>query len=163
MALFLVRHAIAGSPVLDSVQNLQRPLDSAGILQAEAIATELASRPVKRILSSPATRCISTVEPLARALKLKTKIAAELAEAVSIDNTIELLNSLAKAPGDSVLSSHGDVIPAVIWTLDQAGLNIPDRHRCKKASIWELIVENGKITAAVYRHPKTFGATIPKP
>ena len=160
MTLFLVRHARAASRLFDPIQDFLRPLDPSGIAQAEAIAVELASRPVGSILSSPAKRCVETVEPLAKALGLEIAITDELAEAVSTNDTVTLLHSLAQNPSDSVLSSHGDVIPTVLWGLAESGVHIPDRHRCKKASIWELVTEDGTIKQGLYHHPETFGADI---
>lgn len=162
MALYLVRHAVAGPRLSDHSEDFQRLLTPAGASQAKAVADKLALQQVERIFSSPALRCTGTVAPLAERLGLKIEIARQLAEAVSVSATIGFLNSLAAKPGDSVLSSHGDVIPAVIWTLAQNGLDIPDRHRCKKASIWELAVKDGDIRSAVYHHPKTFGADVPR-
>jgi len=161
--LHLVRHALAGNRPAWTGDDFQRPLDSAGQAQARAIGAELSGRPVKRILSSPALRCTDTVAPLAQALGLEIEKANELAEGASTARTLDLLSKLAPSVGDSVLCSHGDVIPGVIWALSRTGLVIPDRHRCKKASIWELAVTSHRsigsvISGARYRHPRDFGA-----
>ena len=161
MALYLIRHALAGSPLADAVQNRRRPLEPGGLVQAEAIAVELASKPIKRILSSPARRCRSTVAPLAEKLGLETEVVKELGEAASSAGAVDLLHSLAERSGDSVLASHGDVIPAVMRRLARSGLDIDTNRRCEKASIWELAVADGKIKGGLYRRPRTFGAGIP--
>ena len=135
-----------------------RPLDDFGQTQAEAIGVALASQPVRRILSSAAVRCVDTVAPLGRALGLPVEVADELAEGTFVGDAFDLLRSLASAEGDSVLCSHGDVIPGLLWALAQYGLDIPDLGRCKKGSIWQLDVSEGRIAAATYRHPRTFGA-----
>ena len=158
MTLHLVRHAMASSRSAWTGNDFRRPLDPVGLAQADAIAVELSTRPVERVLSSPALRCTSTVEPLARTLGLEVKTEDELGEGTLTRTALNLITSLAERDGDSVLCSHGDIIPGVIWTLARKGLNLPDRHRCKKASIWELTVTNGRISAGTYRHPKTFGA-----
>lgn len=137
-------------------------MEPAGFEQAEAIAAELASRPVERVLSSPARRCISTVAPLAERLGLEVEVAEELGEAASSGRAVGLLRSLAGRSGDSVLASHGDVIPYVLRRLGRDGLELPEHLRCKKASVWELAVSDGMISGALYRHPKTLGADIPK-
>ena len=138
--------------------DFQRPLDDFGQTQAEAIGVALASQPVRRILSSAAVRCVDTVVPLGRALGLPVEVADELAEGTFVGDAFDLLRSLASAEGDSVLCSHGDVIPGLLWALAQYGLDIPDLGRCKKGSIWELDVSDGRIVGAAYRHPRTFGA-----
>ena len=156
--LHLVRHADAGNRGAWVDDDFERPLDDHGRSQAEAIAVALAERPVRRILSSPYVRCVDTVAPLGRVLGLPVEASDELAEGSYVAEALELLGSLAAAEGDSVLCSHGDVIPGVLWVLAQYGLEIPDRGRCKKGSIWELEVVDGRIVAATYRHPRTFGA-----
>lgn len=156
--LHLVRHADAGIRGAWVGDDFERPLDESGRMQAEAIAVALAERPVQRILSSPYVRCVATVAPLGRALGLPVEASDELAEGTYVAEALELLGSLAAAGGDSVLCSHGDVIPGVLWVLARYGLEIPDRGRCKKGSIWELEVADGRIVAATYRHPRTFGA-----
>ncbi len=156
--LHLVRHADAGNRGAWVDDDFERPLDDQGQLQAEAIAVALAERPVRRILSSPYVRCVDTVVPLGRVLGLPVEASDELAEGSYVAEVLELLGSLAAAEGDSVLCSHGDVIPGVLWVLAQYGLEIPDLGRCKKGSIWELEVVDGRIVSATYRHPRTFGA-----
>ena len=156
--LHLVRHANAGNRTAWTGDDFQRPLDEFGQMQAEAIGVVLASRPVKRIMSSPAVRCVGTVAPLGRALGLPVETATELAEGASVGDAFDLLRSLGATEGDSVACSHGDVIPGLLWVLARYGLDIPDSGRCKKGSIWELEVSNGRIVGASYRHPRTFGA-----
>lgn len=156
--LHLVRHADAGSRGTWVGNDFERPLDDFGRRQAEAIAAALAERPVRRILSSPAVRCVDTVAPLGRALGLPVEALDELAEGVYAADAFELLASLIEAEGDSVLCSHGDVIPGMLWVIVRHGLFIPDLGRCKKGSIWELEVTDGRISSATYRHPRTFGA-----
>ena len=157
--LHLVRHADAGNRMAWVDDDFERPLDDFGTMQAEAIGATLASRPVQRILSSPAVRCVDTVVPLGRALGLPVETADELSEGSHVGGAFELLRSLVSTEGDSVLCSHGDVIPGLLWVLTQQGLDIPELGRCKKASIWELEVSDGQIVRAAYRHPSTFGAT----
>ena len=156
--LHLVRHADAGNRMAWVGEDFERPLDEFGQMQAAAIGAALAGRPVNRILSSAAVRCVETVAPLGRALGLTVENCDELAEGSYVNGAFELLGSLAGSEGDSVLCSHGDVIPGVLWVLAQYGLDIPDLGRCKKGSIWELDVSDGRIVGATYRHPRTFGA-----
>ena len=156
--LHLVRHADAGNRGAWVGDDFERPLDDSGRMQADAISAALADRPVRRVLSSPYVRCVETVVPLGRALGLPVELADELAEGTFVADAFDLLRSVAAATGDSVLCSHGDVIPGLLWVLAQYGLDIPDLGRCKKGSIWELDVNEGRILGATYRHPRTFGA-----
>ena len=156
--LHLVRHADAGHRPSWRGDDFERPLDDHGRMQAEAIGAALADRPVRRILSSPAVRCVDTVVPLGRMLGLPVEACDEIAEGTHVAVALRLLGSLADAEGDSVLCSHGDVIPGMLWTLAQYGLDMHDLGRCKKGSIWELETSEGRVVGATYRHPRTFGA-----
>ena len=119
--LYLVRHADAGNRGAWTGDDFERPLDDHGQMQAEAIGAALADRPVRRILSSPYVRCMDTVVPLGRALGLAVEASDELTEGAYVGDALDLLGSLAKTEGDSVLCSHGDVIPGVLWVLAQHG------------------------------------------
>ena len=130
-----------------------------GHAQAEAIAAALAAAPVQRILSSPSIRCTQTVEPLAAKLGLDIERVAELAEGADGWRTEALADRLCGEVGDSVLCSHGDVIPEVLWRLSFRGIDV-NPTRCKKASIWELHVTGGTISHGRYRAPRTFGASL---
>ncbi len=130
-----------------------------GHAQAEAIAATLAAAPVRRILSSPSVRCTQTVEPLAVKLRLDIERVAELAEGADGWRAEALVERLCGEAGDSVLCSHGDVIPEVLWRLGHCGIEV-NPARCKKASIWELHVTDGAVSHGIYRAPRTFGASL---
>lgn len=156
--LHVVRHAEAGDRLAWRDDDFLRPLDRDGLMQAEAIAAALAAKPVARVLSSPALRCVDTVKPLALLLGLTVLTEEALAEGAGPSGAFELAMSLAVEPHDSVLCSHGDVIPWLMLTLARGGADIPDWRRCKKASIWELELSGAEVVSATYRHPRTFGA-----
>jgi 8-oxo-(d)GTP phosphatase len=64
--LILVRHASAGRKKAWPGEDLLRPLDAEGALDAEALADLLACfAPRARVISSPALRCTETVAPYA--------------------------------------------------------------------------------------------------
>ncbi len=130
-----------------------RPLSDRGCSQAGLIAEALAARPVRRILSSPAVRCIKTVQLLGRELGLAVQNADELCEGSYASDAFKLICALANEDGDSVLCSHGDVIPGVLWLLARRGVDLPVPSPCKKASIWELSVQGGQVMTATYQHP----------
>ena len=116
-----------------SGDDFERPIDDFGRMQAEAIGTALAGRPIERILSSPAVRCVDTVVPLGRALGLPVETADELAEGSHVADAFELLRSLAAAEGDSVLCSHGDVIPGCCGFWPSAGWTYPNWVGARRA------------------------------
>lgn len=155
--LHLVRHASAGDRRAWRGDDHARPLDPIGHAQAEAIAVTLAGAAVQRILSSPSIRCTQTVEPLATKLGLDIEISAELAEGADGWRTEALVERLCGEAGDSVLCSHGDVIPEVLWRLAYRGVDV-NPTRCKKASVWELHAVDGAISHGIYRSPRSLGA-----
>jgi phosphohistidine phosphatase SixA len=127
MAILLVRHARAGTRGTYA-DDTARPLDKKGRKQAKRLATLLAARPIRRILTSPYTRCVETVEPLAQALRIEIELRDELAEGGSASAVLKLMKSLRDIDGDAVLCTHGDVIAELI------GYERP----AKKGSVWVL-------------------------
>jgi 8-oxo-dGTP diphosphatase len=145
MSLYLVRHAKAGHRSSWRGADLVRPLTKAGRAQAQAITAWLANEPITRILSSPFTRCIETVEPLASKLGLPVEITQRLTEDVSFEPALELLLAV---PEHSVLCSHGDLIPDVIGALGRRGTLFSGTADWRKGSTWILTREDGEIVEA---------------
>jgi 8-oxo-dGTP diphosphatase len=145
MALYLVRHAKAGQRNRWDGPDHLRPLTRAGLAQAQALASWLVNEPVSRILSSPYTRCIETVEPLGEKLDLTIEITEDLSEATSFEPALELLATL---PDHSVLCSHGDLIPDVMEALARRGTVIDGPADWRKGSTWVLTREDGTIVRA---------------
>ena len=65
MQVMLVRHARAVSKREWAGPDLLRPLDDVGERQAMGLVDTLAETPIRRLGSSPALRCVQTLEPLA--------------------------------------------------------------------------------------------------
>jgi phosphohistidine phosphatase SixA len=135
MAQYLVRHAKAGSRSGWVGPDESRPLTRAGKEQAEGIMRALAEQPVPRALSSPYRRCVETMQPLAIKLGLPVEMVGALAEGESAGRVIELLTAL---PDNSVLCSHGDIIPAVIDVLASRGMAIEGEPDWRKGVTWVL-------------------------
>jgi exopolyphosphatase/guanosine-5'-triphosphate,3'-diphosphate pyrophosphatase len=156
MKLFLVRHAKAYSRARWKEDDSLRPLTPAGDLQSEAIATAVAEEHPQRLISSPAVRCIQTLEPLARATGLRIERDARLAEGATLDGAALLLASLGDQP--TVLCGHGDLLPALVASLDAEGVR-PDAIECEKGSFWRIESVNGRGRRATYWLPRdTSGA-----
>jgi 8-oxo-dGTP diphosphatase len=103
--VILLRHASAGDRERWQGDDRERPLDERGRKQSEAIVARLAGYPVERILTSPALRCIETVEPLAAARALTPELRDELAEELQETEGWALVRSLARE--DVVVCGHG--------------------------------------------------------
>lgn len=152
--VWLVRHAHAGDRRSWLDDDRLRPVSPKGADQSKAIAVTLGSRGVDRIVSSAYLRCVQTVEPLAAATSLEIETLDSLAEGA---DATPLLAVLAETAGlNLVLCSHGDVIPELIEHLARRGTELHSPTgmvEYKKASIWEITVEDGIPSTAVYIPP----------
>jgi broad specificity phosphatase PhoE len=151
--VYLVRHAQAGDRREWDGPDAGRPLNKKGRQHAEAIAEVLATRPIARVLSSPAVRCVQTVEPLAARLGVDIEVTATFAEGARFAAAREVLDTLAKEPHDTVVCGHGDVIPELLESLEAEGTPL-DGAGCAKGSIWRLVADDGRFIRGDYhRHP----------
>jgi 8-oxo-(d)GTP phosphatase len=148
---YLVRHAKAGDRSKWSGDDRSRPLSKTGLRQAKALVRVLSSRPIERILSSPAIRCVETVRPLADQRRLPIEPRDELLEGAPLTGLLGLLDELRSPP--SVLCGHGDLIPAVIEHFERRGASIGPDRGWKKGSIWVLERETGRAVRATYIPP----------
>lgn len=149
--IYLYRHAVAGDRLKWDGDDRLRPLTKKGRRQAAATAEALGETGIERIVTSPYDRCVQSVERLAELTRAKIEVAEALAEGPDIDAAYELVDSLVGH--NTVLCSHGDVIPAVINRMMWAGLSIDSRFYCSKGSIWQVEVDNGKFTTGHYIPP----------
>lgn len=148
MPLFLIRHAVAGVRNNLDPSDDQRSLDEVGHSRAQAIADTWTEMGIEAIYSSPALRCMQTVEPLAQRLQMTLQIAPELFEGASTSRSIEYIRSFT---GRSVvLCSHGDVIPDVLRNLQVGGSKLQGRG-CAKGSIWQLDNSTDRIETGIYQ------------
>ena len=135
VTIYLIRHGQAGTRKSWDGNDRERPLSERGEVQAEALVQQLGNRPIKRILSSPFPRCLQTVTPLAKHVGLEVEADDRLAEGRPFLPVIELVETL---PDDSVLCSHGDLIPDVMDALVRRGLETVGSHDGRKAARWEI-------------------------
>jgi 8-oxo-dGTP diphosphatase len=149
--IHMVRHATAGDRSRWSGDDQTRSLTKKGKRQAEAIASSLRDAGIERIVSSPYDRCVQTVEPLSKLIKAPVEISQDLAEEADIDGAYRVVDDLVGS--NTVICSHGDVIPALINRMMWAGLSLTSRFYCSKGSIWEVEVDGGKFTTGHYHPP----------
>ncbi len=148
MSIYLVRHSSAGhrSP---SPTDIERPLDETGRTQADRLCDMLAALPIDQILTSPARRCIQTMEPLATKIGVHIERSDALFEDQPAPPGLSLLRRLAAAESSAVLCSHGDLISALLERLAADGVPLAG-HDCAKGSVWLLAVAEGRITEGRY-------------
>ena len=152
MRLYLIRHAHAGSRLAGG-RDLYRPLSDQGKERAQAIADLLAGAGIERVLASPASRCVQTVEPLAARLGLEVVEQPDLWEGSPVAHVLALLEQ-HRDDRAVVACSHGDVIPETIEALGRSGTSVTGRG-CAKGSVWVLDHEGDRWTAARYVDPST--------
>jgi phosphohistidine phosphatase SixA len=139
MPIILLRHASAGSQETWHGDDTHRPLDGVGRQQAAALAEDLRPYGVGRIVSSPQTRCVETVEPLAERLALPVEERDEIADGAPVTEALALLKEV---DGDAVVlvCTHRSVITDLIG---------PERP-CRKGAAWILETTPNGFAPAVY-------------
>jgi len=138
VTILLLRHGSAGSRQTWADNDLLRPLDEDGEAQAARLPVAYAEHRVQRIVSSPARRCVETVEPLAAHLGLQVEERAELAEESSAEDARRLLSEVASQT--VVVCTHRSVITDLIGA-----------HRsCGKGSAWILEPDGDSFAATTY-------------
>lgn len=164
MTLYVVRHAHAGRRSEWTGDDRTRPLSDRGELQAKGIAAAIErdrdGAGDLRILTSPATRCNQTVQPLAAQAGEGAVDDARLFEGAGRDELAALLDEVTGLVDDGtdvVVCSHGDVIPVLLELLVQAGME-PERNLVwQKASMWIVARDAGRWGTGRYLPPPDRG------
>lgn len=151
--LLLVRHASAGTRGAGP-SDRERPLDERGLAQAAALPALLlplldpppgpsSGQPPEPVdvRSSPARRCVETVEPLARALGAAVEVDVALLEGCDVRALHARIATLTRP---TVWASHGDVIPELLGMLARRGLDLGPAPSCRRASTWAIEVHRGE-------------------
>jgi 8-oxo-dGTP diphosphatase len=111
MPLLLVRHAWAGDRDEWEGPDSERPLDERGRAQARDLVALLQAYRIVEIHTSPARRCLETVEPLAAARDLVPLLRPELGDQRHATDGAELVGELAGR--DVVVCGHGGLESAL--------------------------------------------------
>lgn len=139
MRLLLVRHAHAGSKRSFDGSDEARPLDGRGRRQARSLVGPLARRAPAQIVSSPALRCVQTVQPLADRLGLAVEVSSSLAVGKAPE-ALGLVLSLARATGETVVAcTHREVLAVLLPELARLfGEPLGHRPPGAKGATWVL-------------------------
>ena len=150
MAVYLVRHAHAGARKSEQ-HDRYRQLSEKGWRRAEVITDLLSEVDVDVVLSSPATRCVQTVQGAAEKLGLDVVETDDLWEDADLTDVFQVLTDAVggKKSRTVVACSHGNLIPIIVEQLGAAGAKIKVRG-CEKGSIWVLDHNGKKFTACTY-------------
>ncbi|HKP99974.1 MAG TPA: phosphoglycerate mutase family protein [Actinomycetes bacterium] len=147
----LIRHAHAGDKHQWTGNDHDRPLSVPGHHEAYGLLARLRDYPISRILTSPAVRCVQTVEPLGQ----RRAVAVELVDALRVDVPVERLLELVTDPGleTAVLCGHGEQIGALVRELADRGLVGEGPLGWAKGSTWVLDTNQGRVVGARYLPP----------
>lgn len=151
MVVYLVRHADAGRKQTWTGPDEQRPLTAVGRWQARALRNRLGGHPIIEIVSSPAWRCVQTIEPLAehRALSVRTEPFLD----VNADPDHAVTQLLGPRRGQAVWCTHGELLAGMLARLGERGAPIGDAPEWAKGSTWRLEVIAGEVVDADYLPP----------
>jgi 8-oxo-dGTP pyrophosphatase MutT (NUDIX family)/phosphohistidine phosphatase SixA len=147
--ILLVRHAKAGKRSAWRGDDRLRPLDPAGVAQAQDLAELLRRFAPQRVISADVTRCVQTVEPLATSLGLEVHLDPAFGDDSFVQTptaTETALLALAKPGTVTVVCSQGTTIPALIDTLAPG----TDSSDTRKGATWALSFVDGDIIAVDY-------------
>jgi 8-oxo-dGTP diphosphatase len=142
--IYLVRHAHAGDRRSGPDDRL-RPLSDQGRREAASIASCLDLQDGALVLSSPRTRCVQTVEPLAERFGRTVEICAALDEDEPAPGVVQLV---AEVPDGSVLCTHGTPLRPVIEAFVAAGARLDGSASWDKGVVWGLERIDGRVVAA---------------
>ncbi|WP_207454097.1 NUDIX hydrolase [Herbiconiux sp. SYSU D00978] len=120
--LVLLRHGKATPRGDWRGTDASRPLLPRGREQARAVAPAIAAWAPRKLVSSPAARCVETVAPLAKLLRRGISEVPDISQDAWEDGTADVAavidRRLAKGKG-AVLCSHGPVLPELVRELAQ--------------------------------------------
>jgi broad specificity phosphatase PhoE len=146
--LYFVRHAKAASRSNWDEDDRVRPLSKSGFKQADELVTVLGPYAISAVLSSPYERCVQTVEPLARARRLKVQETRHLAEGARLKGAFRFIED--PELDDTVLCTHGDVIQELVEDLIRRRIVKASHLALDKGSTWVIEVEDGSPVGARY-------------
>jgi 8-oxo-dGTP diphosphatase len=140
MRALLLRHASAGDRSRWEGDDRLRPLDDEGHRQAEALAAVLAELGTRALCSSPAARCVQTLEPASALLVLPIGTHDELAVDARGHDALALLGGITSPL--PTLCTHREVFEKVL----------PGRE-CGMSAIWVVEVDGDEVRPERYLPP----------
>jgi len=120
----------------------RRPADAQNLVEV------FAPYPVASIFSSQYLRCVQTVQPLAKRLRLKIEESVSLAEGHGLAGLHEFLDD-----GDldnAVLCTHGDIVWELVEDMVKRKIVRPGVGGFDKGSTWIIHMDGSKIAKARY-------------
>lgn len=148
--LVLLRHAKAVKREDWDGDDGDRPLANLGQIQSKLLLSKFLPYAIKEVHSSDAMRCIETIEPMARSLKMHPIFSVDLSEyryaknkEASLDYAEDLMNS-----GQSVIiCSHNPILPKLLKKLIGKKNFNELNQRLEPAEAWVLHHRDNEIIA----------------
>jgi len=128
-SITILRHGKAIPPGDWDGPDASRPLLQRGLDQARTAAPSIAAFGPERLVSSPATRCLATIEPTATATGLPIKTTSAISQDAHERGTARVAQQVAKRLDrrqNVVLCSHGPVIADLVEGIRHATSAHPD-------------------------------------
>lgn len=122
-SITILRHGKAIPPGDWDGPDATRPLLHRGLDQAMAAAPSIAGFGPKRLVSSGATRCLTTIEPVARLTGLEVKVSTGISQDAYAEGRSKSVSQIGKRIAQRqnvVLCSHGPVIPELVEAIRHA-------------------------------------------
>jgi 8-oxo-dGTP diphosphatase len=145
--VLLLRHASAGlrlsSPYIDRF----RELDDDGRVDARQLVWTLAGRALERVVTSPLSRCVQSVVPIAESRRLVVERRDELLPDAAFDDIMALLVEL---PDASLVCTHRELFLQLF-----AG-----EITCEKGGVWVVELVGTLLSPVEYVAPPS---TVPDP
>jgi len=116
-ALIALRHGKAVQPGTWDGPDCSRPLTERGVKQAAAIVPTITAWQPQRIVSSTATRCVTTVAPLAAATGIQIKRTERYSQDAFEQGIADVRSGIGKrvrSRKTAVICSHGPVLPEIL-------------------------------------------------
>jgi phosphohistidine phosphatase SixA len=155
--IVLVRHGQAQAKIGWDGPDADRALVARGRRQAHHLGKVIgAARTPIRVISSPALRCVQTVEPYADRLSLAVELSDQLSTSAG-PSALALCRQLWSSGTDDstvVLCTHREVLVEVLPELSkQFGRKLTHRLPGAKGGAWILRFRARKLTKIDYRPP----------
>ena len=151
--ILLVRHGSAGSKRHWKADDLLRPLDAAGEVSAQRLASVAACYRPQRVLTAEPVRCLQTVQPAAAALGVPVEVEPMFGKSAAGDRARAAVRTVRALLADDVpalVCSQGEVIPDLIRGLADGGEVRLRTLNARKGSVWALTFADGRLVDADY-------------
>ncbi|GGK77119.1 NUDIX hydrolase [Ornithinimicrobium pekingense] len=149
--LLVVRHAHAVPRGAWGRTDPARPLSDAGRRRVRHLVPILQAYAPRRVLTSPAVRCVDTVEPYTRAQQLELVTKKGLSEEgfeASPGKAGKHLAAVLEAAEPAALCTHGPVLPPMVAALHgRAGRDLPAGSRRLLRRLADVPLDKGEVLA----------------